>query len=112
MAFDEHLNDRIRLALARKGILFEEKKMMGGVCYLVNEKMCIGIVKNSLMARIDPETQDTLIQQPGCRVMDFTKKPMKGFVFVDPEGTDLDRDLEYWIDQALEFNPRAKKSKK
>jgi TfoX/Sxy family transcriptional regulator of competence genes len=112
MAFDEHLNNRIRLALTRKGIGFEEKKMMGGVCYLVDGKMCTGIVKNSLMVRIDPDIQHLLIQKPGCREMDFTKKPMKGFLFVDPAGTDLDLDLESWIDQALEFNPRAKKPKK
>ena len=112
MAYDEHLNDRIHLAFTRKGIAFEEKKMMGGVCYLVDGKMCVGVVKESMMARIDPDKTADALHRPGCREMDFTKKPMKGFVLVDPEGTDLDRDLDYWIDLAMEFNPRAKKSKK
>ena len=86
--------------------------MMGGVCYLVDDKMCVGVVKDSLMARIDPEVSEKAKERPGCRDMDFTKKTMKGFVFIDPEGTDFDRDLEYWIDLAMEFNPRAKRSKK
>jgi TfoX/Sxy family transcriptional regulator of competence genes len=112
MAYDEYLNDRIRQTLAGRGIGFIEKKMMGGVCYLVGEKMCVGIVKNSLMVRMDPEKTAEAIQRPGCREMDFTKKPLKGFVFIEPEGTDLDRDLEYWSGLALEFNPKAKKSGK
>jgi hypothetical protein len=85
---------------------------MGGVCYLVNGKMCLGIVKNSLMARIDPGFQEEALTRKGCREMDFTHRPMKGFVFIDPEGIDHDTDLEFWIEKSLEFNPKEKSSKK
>lgn len=112
MAFDELLADRIQHNLKQNNIPFEAKKMMGGLCYLVNEKMCIGVIKNRLMARIDPEIYETALTEKGCREMDFTGRPMKGYVFVEPEGIDMDSDLDYWIKLALDFNPKAKSSKK
>ena len=112
MAYDEFLADRIRLELKQKGIAFEERKMMGGLCYMVNDKMCVGVVKNNLMARIDPEVYESALKKNGCHEMDFTGRPMKGFVFVEPEGTDLDDDLEYWVQLCLDYNPVAKSSKK
>jgi hypothetical protein len=112
MAYDTHLADRIHQVLKDKKIAFEEKKMMGGLCYMVNEKMCVGIIKENLMVRLDPEIQSTVMKKPGAREMDFTKRPMKGFVFVEPIGVDMDSDLEEWIQLALDFNPKAKKSKK
>ena len=112
MAFDELLADRIQHNLKQNNIPFEAKKMMGGLCYLVNEKMCIGVIKNRLMARIDPEIYEIALTKKGCREMDFTGRPMKGYVFVEPEGIDMDSDLDYWIKLALDFNPKAKSSKK
>jgi TfoX/Sxy family transcriptional regulator of competence genes len=112
MAYDEFLADRIRKAFSELHTGYEEKKMMGGICYLVNDKMCAGIVKNKLMARIDPDMYEEALARKGCSEMNFTGKPMKGFVFVDPEGMDTDTDLEYWIQLCLDFNPRAKSSKK
>ena len=112
MAYDQLLADRINLILNTKNIRFEEKKMMGGLCYLVDEKMCFGIVNNNLMARIDPEIYEDVLNKTGCKQMDFTGRPMKGFVFVEPIGVDLDSDLEYWVQLCLDFNPKAKKSKK
>ena len=112
MAFDEFLTDRIRKAFRDQNAFFEEKKMMGGVCFLVDGKMCAGVIKNKLMARIDPDFQEQALKVKGCTEMDFTHRPMKGFVFVEPEGTDLDEDLEYWVKLSLEYNPRAKASKK
>lgn len=112
MAYDEHLADRINTILSRKHVAFEEKKMMGGLCYLVNDKMLLGIVKGTLMARIDPGFQEEALSMHGCREMDFTRRPMKGFIFVDPEGTDSENELEYWIEKCLEFNPKAKSVKK
>ena len=79
---------------------------------MVDEKMCVGIVKNELMARIDPEIYDEALSKKGCKEMNFTGRPMKGFVFVEPEAIDLDTDLDYWIDLCLDFNPKAKSSKK
>jgi TfoX/Sxy family transcriptional regulator of competence genes len=112
MAYDEYLAERMRKALNDQHVIFEEKKMMGGICYLVNDKMCAGIVKNKMMARIDPEIQSEALKKKGCIEMDFTGKPMKGFVFIEPEGMDTDKDLEYWINLCLEYNPKAKSSKK
>jgi TfoX/Sxy family transcriptional regulator of competence genes len=112
MAYDEHLAERISGSLKEKHVSFEAKNMMGGLCYLINGKMAVGIVKNSLMARIDPELYEKALSKKGCRPMDFTGKPMKGYVFVDPAGVDMDKDLEYWIELSLDFNPKAKASKK
>lgn len=112
MSYSELLADRIRRNLQEKKTSFEEKKMMGGLCFMVDDKMCVGIVKGNLMARIDPEIHEEALSKKGCRVMDFTGKPMKGFVFVDPEAVDMDNDLDYWIGLCLDFNPRAKSSKK
>ena len=109
MAFDENLADRIRQQLKSKHILFVEKKMMGGLTFMVNDKMCVGIVKDDLMARIGKENYDTALKKPGCREMDFTGKPLKGYVFLVPEAVDLDSDLEYWIDLSLEFNKTLRK---
>ena len=112
MAYNEFLGERISTSLKNMGIAFEEKKMMGGLAFMVDEKMFVGVVKENLMARIDPEVVDEALQKKGCRPMDFTGRPMKGFVFIEPEGIDLDEDLDSWIELALEFNPRAKSSKK
>lgn len=112
MAYNLLLADRIRNVFREKRIPFEEKEMMGGWCLLVDDKMCAGVVKESLMARIDPEIQEQALARPGCRPMDFTGRIMKGYVFVDAEGADTDKDLEYWVQLCLDFNPRAKSSKK
>ncbi len=112
MAYDEHLADRIRLAFRHLHAAPEEKKMMGGLCFMVNDKMCAGIVNESLMARIAPELYAEALQRPGCREMDFTGRPMQGFVFVGPEGIDDDDDLLAWIRLCLDFNPRARSGRK
>ena len=112
MSYDELLADRIRNTLKEKRVQSTEKKMMGGLCFMVDDKMCVGIVKNELMARIDPEIYDEALSKKGCKEMNFTGRPMKGFVFVEPEAIDLDTDLDYWIDLCLDFNPKAKSSKK
>ena len=112
MAYDEYLADRIRNNLKSKNVLFNEKKMMGGLAFMVDDKMCIGVMKNTLMARIDPEIYNEALKRKGCKVMDFTGRPMKGFVLIEPEGIDTDEDLNYWIQLALDFNPRARSSKK
>ena len=69
-------------------------------------------MKDSLMARIDPDIYEAALKKKGCRPMDFTGKPMQGYVFVDPVAIDMDKDLEYWIQLCLDFNPKAKSSKK
>jgi hypothetical protein len=110
--YDELLADRIRNALNEAKIDSRELKMMGGLCFMVDEKMCIGIVKNMLMARIGEEAYPEALTKNGVQPMDFTGRPMKGYVFIEPEGIDMDSDLSYWVQICLDFNPLAKSSKK
>lgn len=112
MAYDQHLEERISRVLDKKKVSYSGKNMMGGWCALVDDKMCVGIVKDELMARINPEIQDEVLKKKGCRIMDFTGRPMKGYVFVSPEAIDMEKDLEYWVQLCLDFNPLAKSSKK
>lgn len=111
MAYSEILAERVAQALGetRKVVA---KKMMGGLAFMVDAKMCVGIVGDELMVRIDPEEQERALKKKGCRDMDFTGKPMKGFVFVAAAGTKSGKDLEGWIEMALDYNKRAKASKK
>ena len=112
MAYDEYLAERIRNAFKEKGIATEEKKMMGGICYMVNDKMCAGVIDDKLMARLDPDIYEEALKKKGCRPMDFTGRPMKGFVYVDSEGIDMDDELAEWIQYCLDYNPKAKSSKR
>ena len=112
MAFDEKLAERVREQFAKRAVAFEEKRMMGGLCFLVDGKMCVGVEKDRLMVRLDPVIYDDALQRKGCRPMDFTGRPMRGFVFVNAEGCSSTRDLAVWLELALEFNPKAKSSKK
>ena len=111
MAFDEKLAGRVRKNLSKQSDV-EEKKMMGGLTFMVNGKMCAGILKDDLMARIDPNVYEDALKKNGCRAMDFTGKPMKGFVFISPDGTSDRKDLLFWLKLALDFNKKAKPSKK
>ena len=100
------------MSLKDKGIAFSEKEMMGGLACMVNDKMCVGVIDDRMMARLDPEVYEEALTKKGCRPMDFTGRPMRGWVYIDPSGTDLDKDLNYWVQLALDFNPKAKSSKK
>ena len=112
MAYDEHLAERISDVLKEKKVRYEAKNMMGGLCYMIKDKMAVGIVKDSLMIRIDPDLYETSLKKMGVRPMDFTGKVLKGFLLVDPVGIDMQQDLEHWIQLCLDFNPKAKSSKR
>lgn len=112
MAYDEFLADRMRQTLKELNVNYFEKKMMGGLTFMVDDKMCVGIIKNDLMARIDPEFYEEAIRIKGCREMDFTGRPMKGFVLIEPVAVDMNDNLSFWIQKALDYNPMAKSSKK
>lgn len=118
MAYDEYLVERVRRTLNERQAIFFEKQMMGGLIFMVNEKMCVGVdidkaTGNSrIMARIGKEAYEEALKEKGTRKMDFTGTVMRGFVFIDPEGFDLDEDLEFWVDKALAYNVFARKSKK
>jgi TfoX/Sxy family transcriptional regulator of competence genes len=111
MAYDEKLADRIREELVDKRKV-EEKQMMGGLAFMVNNKMCVGVWKDEMMCRIDPDVREEALSKTGCRVMDITGKPMKGFVLVDETGMRSKKEFDYWIELSLEFNKKAKSSKK
>ena len=112
MAYSDFLEDRIEQILKSKNIPFYSKKMFGGLCFMVEDKMCLGILKEEIMARVGPYAYDECLKKEHCREMDFTGWAMKGFVYISPDGTDLDDDLEFWVNKTLDFNPFAKASKK
>ena len=111
MAYDEFLGERISDVLNQKHVRYETRKMMGGLCFMINDKMALGVIKDSLLARIDPDIYQSSLKKKGCQPMDFTGRVMKGFVRVLPIGIDTDKELEYWIQVCLDFNPKAKSSK-
>jgi TfoX/Sxy family transcriptional regulator of competence genes len=111
MAYNEKLNNRIQEALAELPNV-EEKHMFGGTCFMVNGKMCIGVVQDEMMCRIGPAAYEEALEKPGCREMVFTGNPMKGYVYVDEEGMKTKKHFDYWIGLCLEFNAHAKAAKK
>ncbi len=102
MAFDEQLAERIWQVLEADPEI-REKHMFGGICYLLNGNMALGIVKDDLMVRVGPEAYEDTLEQPHARIMDFNGKPMKGYVFVDHEGIASDADLRLWVGRGLAF---------
>ena len=112
MSYNEKLADRVREIIAETHDEVEEKKMFGGLCFMVNDKMCLGVEKERIMVRIDPAVYEQALEKEGCKPMDFTGKVMKGYVFVDAEVLNTNKKLDYWVQLALDFNKRAKASKK
>jgi TfoX/Sxy family transcriptional regulator of competence genes len=111
MAYNEKLADRIREALVDIPNV-EEKLMFGGSCFMVNSKMCVRVIKDDMMCRIDPLLDTVVLEKTGCRPMDFSGRPMKGYVYVSEEGMKTKKDFDYWINLCLDFNSKAKASKK
>ncbi len=109
MAYSDFLADRVRQRLSGVGEV-EEKKMMGGLIFMVDHKMCIGVDIDKktnldrLMVRVGKLPYEELLGQKSSRVMDFTGKVLRGFLFIDPEGFDKEDDLDFWIANALKFN--------
>ncbi|PWJ60104.1 TfoX-like protein [Dyadobacter jejuensis] len=111
MAYNEQLSERIREELAQVPLV-EERYRFGGVCYMVDSKMCVGVVKDEMMCRIGPEMYEMALEKSGCREMVFNGRPMKGYVFVGVEGYRRRADFQYWIGLCLRYNPEAKQSVK
>ena len=102
MPYDEGLAERVRdIFDGREDVT--EKKMFGGLCFMINGNMCCGVNKNDLMLRLGAEEAKAALKHPHARDMDFTGKPLKGFVYVDAEGYAEDEDLEHWIERAAAF---------
>lgn len=103
MAYDEGVAERIRdLFVDRPGIT--EKKMFGGLAFMNRGHMLVGILGDSLMARVGPAEYADALKQPHVREMDFTGKPMKGYVYVNPAGIESDTDLSMWVGRCIRFN--------
>lgn len=112
MAYDTYLEERITRVLEEKNVVFIAKKMMGGLCYMVDDKMCVGIVKEQVMARIGTDFYSEALIITHVNEMNFTGKTMKGYVYIDDEGVDTEEQLEFWVQKCLDFNPLARSSKK
>ncbi len=118
MAHNETTAIRIRNILFDKNILFTEKKMFGGICFMVDDKMCFGINidkksnEELLMCRLSEKDAEQCLETPYCIPMEFTGKPMKGYIYVTQNGFQNTKDLDYYIQLCLNYNPLAKNSKK
>jgi len=112
MAYDQHLADKIGRIIKKNRVPFYEKEMMGGITWMVDDKMCVSIFKGELMVRVEPKELDALLKKRGATQMVHGGKSMKGYLMIAPKGFDTDVDLEYWVKKCLEFNPRAKAGKK
>ena len=113
MAYDIKLVDRIREYLVRfPKLKIDEKEMFRGLTFMVNDKMCVSVSGENLMCRIDPGLQQEVAEKSGFQPMIMKGKVLKGYCYVDPIGFKLKKDFEYWVDLCLDFNERAKPSRK
>ena len=96
MSYDEQLAHRLRLQLNRRPG-FSERKMFGGICFMLHGNMCGGILRADLIVRVQPEEFDQAMRQPHTRAFDFTGKPMTGFVVVSPKGYRADIAFKNWV---------------
>lgn len=102
MAYDEPLAERIQALIGkRRGV--SEKRMFGGLAFMLNGNMCCGVVNDRVMLRLGPEGADEALKAPHTEPMDFTGKPMKSMVYLRPEGYEADADLERWVETAMRF---------
>ena len=102
MAYDEGLAQRVRILLEGKSD-FAEKRMFGGVCFLLRGNMACGILNEDLIVRVGPDNYDDLMKRPDTREFDITGRTMKGWVMVSPEGHKTDEDLSDWVERGVAF---------
>jgi len=101
-SISQNLADRIRSILQSAGE-FSEKKMFGGLAFMVNGHMCCGVLKTDLVLRLTPEEADAALREPHTRPMDFTGKPMKSMIYVNAIGTGSDKALAAWVESAVKL---------
>lgn len=101
MVYNEKLASRIRkILVTQKGLA--EKKMFGGISFMLKGNMCCGVIKNNLVVRVGPERYEKALAEPHVRPMDFTGRPLRGFVFVGPGGYQTDEALMKWVKLAID----------
>jgi len=102
MAYDEKVAERLSKVFSEhKGVA--EKKMFGGIAYIYKDHMCVGIVDNMLMVRVGPEQYEKALSQKHVKPMDFTGRPMKGYVYVEPTGFKTEKSLKKWVEKGVTF---------
>ncbi|SRR6266446_3023885 len=111
MGYDEKTADRVRRILSTRGDVIE-KKMFGGLCFMVSGSMCCGLTSTAFMVRVGPDGYEKALAQPHARPMDFTGRPLTGMVYVDPAGYETDAALVKWVQRSVDFvsGLQAKKS--
>jgi hypothetical protein len=113
MAYNTVLADRVRAYLIKfPELLIEEKRMFGGLAFMVNGKMCINVSGENLMCRFDPVLTDDLADKPGFAPMMMKGKNYKGYCYVEPIGTKNRKDFDFWMNLCLDYNHKARSSKK
>ncbi len=113
MAYDTRLADRIRELLVDKHLIkVEEKRLFGGLAFMVDDKMCINVSGDNLMCRFDPALQEQISEMPGFQPMIMKGKVMNGYCYINPNGFKSKKDLMYWVNLCLDHNPKARSSKK
>lgn len=113
MAYDTKLADRIREYLVDiPNLEIEEKKMFRGLTFMVNGKMCVNVSGESLMCRFDPNLQEVVAEKKGFQTMIMKGREYKGYCYISPDGIKTKKDFEYFVNLCLDFNKRAKSSKK
>lgn len=108
MAFDEALADRVRRAVGPRPEV-SERKMFGGIAFLLDGKMFCGVAKEDLMVRVGPARHEEALARPHVRPMDFTGRPMNGYVFVSPAGSRTEKAVKFWMDWSTAFVATVKK---
>ncbi len=111
MNYNKELSNRLREALAHLPDVVE-KEMFSGVCFMVDGKMCICVSDDNLLCRIGADAIETAVEGHGCSQMIMNGRPMKDYVYVSPEAFTNQKDFDHWVTLCLEFNPKAKASKK
>ncbi len=110
---DNHFTaERIADVLTAKNVAFTQKRMFGGDCFMVDDKMLMGTYKGGMMARVDPLEVEELTRRSGAGQMIHANRPMVGYLFIEADAYDSDQDLVFWVEKCLAFNPKAKSSKK
>lgn len=102
MAYDQGLAERVREVLADR-VPFSERKMFGGLCFMVEGAMCCGLTQSDFMVRVGPAAYEDALAQPHARPMDFTGRPLRGMVYVAAEGLASDQGLTAWVERGLAF---------
>jgi TfoX/Sxy family transcriptional regulator of competence genes len=110
MPYDEKLAGRVRRLLeGRNGV--SEKRMFGGLAFMLGDRMCCGVLNQDLVARIGPEAYESALDKPHVRPMDFTGRPIKGYVYVGPQATRSHGALKAWVDRSITFSSSLPKKK-